>query len=65
MCTKSLKFPAIVKKVSTSAIRFDKPSTRTILGHLAQLVEQLTLNQRVIGSNPIVPTILVHLILWK
>ncbi len=27
-------------------------------GLLAQLVEQLTLNQRVIGSNPIQPTIL-------
>ena len=26
-------------------------------GLLAQLVEQLTLNQRVIGSNPIQPTI--------
>ncbi len=25
-------------------------------GHLAQLVEQLTLNQRVVGSNPTVPT---------
>ena len=25
-------------------------------GRLAQLVEQLTLNQRVIGSNPISPT---------
>ena len=28
----------------------------TSCGHLAQLVEQLTLNQRVVGSNPTVPT---------
>ncbi len=27
-------------------------------GRLAQLVEQLTLNQRVIGSNPMAPTTL-------
>ena len=28
-------------------------------GHIAQLVEQLTLNQRVVGSIPTVPTILL------
>ena len=31
------------------------------MGPLAQLVEQLTLNQKVIGSNPIRPTN-IHLI---
>ncbi len=31
---------------------------RASWGLLAQLVEQLTLNQRVIGSNPIQPTII-------
>lgn len=37
-----------------------------VFGHLAQLVEQLTLNQRVIGSSPIVPTIsCLFLIFWK
>ena len=28
------------------------------IGRLAQLVEQLTLNQRVVGSSPTAPTIL-------
>ncbi len=32
-----------------------------LLGRLAQLVEQLTLNQWVIGSNPIAPTFLSKL----
>jgi hypothetical protein len=33
------------------------------LGRLAQLVEQLTLNQQVTGSNPVAPTILKREIL--
>jgi hypothetical protein len=30
-------------------------------GRLAQLVEQLTLNQRVVGSNPSASTIFYHI----
>ncbi len=31
-----------------------------IVGSLAQLVEQLTFNQLVTGSNPVRPTIILH-----
>lgn len=31
-------------------------AAKTADGHIAQLVEQLTLNQRVTGSIPVVPT---------
>ena len=33
-----------------------QPGRRAIGGRIAQLVEQLTLNQRVVGSNPTAPT---------
>ena len=38
----------------------DQPLQQTLDGSLAQLVEQLTFNQLVAGSNPARPTIQVH-----
>ena len=35
----------------------EKTITFVVYGRLAQLVEQLTLNQRAVGSNPSSPTI--------
>jgi stress-induced morphogen len=45
-------------KYSTTSIYLD---TIFRLGRLAQLVEQLTLNQRVVGSIPTAPTIKIRL----
>ena len=45
-----------LKKSSTQAYFFVKRVTLS-WGRLAQLVEQLTLNQRVTGSSPVAPTI--------
>jgi hypothetical protein len=48
----------IVHPKSYNGARPDRPERRTMRdrGLLAQLVEQLTLNQLVIGSSPIRPT---------
>ncbi len=45
-----------LKSVGFLPCRFESGSGYILEGRLAQLVEQLTFNQLVIGSNPIAPT---------
>ena len=48
----SILVPAYIRRVKVPK----KPMLHKGFGRIAQLVEQLTLNQRVVGSNPTAPT---------